>query len=68
LSGQDLSPYFTVTFYALAAGSLLYVIIALVAIYYTAIRRVQFALGVFFGISLMYITAMVLTLVSGIRS
>lgn len=68
LSGQDLPPSFTVAFYALAAGSLLYVITALVAMYYTATRRLQVALGVFFGISLMYITAMVLALISGIRS
>jgi ZIP family zinc transporter len=68
LSGQDLPPYFTVAFYALAAGSLLYVTIALVAMYYTATRRMQVALGVFFGISLMYITAMLLTLFGGVRS
>ena len=34
----------------------------------TATRRVQVAAGMFAGISLMYVTAMVLTLVSGVRS
>ncbi|BFU93571.1 MAG: putative Divalent metal cation permease, ZupT-like [Nitrospira sp.] len=68
LSGQGLSSYFTISFYALAAGSLFYVILSLTAISYTVTRRLQVALGVFLGISLMYITAMVLTLVSGIRT
>jgi ZIP family zinc transporter len=68
LSGQGLSPYFSIAFYTLAAGSLLYVILSLTAISYTATRRLQVACGVFAGISLMYVTAMVLTLVSGIRS
>lgn len=68
LSGQGLSPYFSIAFYTLAAGSLLYVILSLTAMSYTASRRLQVASGVFAGISLMYVTAMVLTLVSGIRS
>ncbi|MEX5212921.1 MAG: zinc transporter ZupT [Nitrospiraceae bacterium] len=68
LSGQDLSSYFSIAFYSIAAGSLLYVILSLTAIAYTATRRLQVASGIFFGISLMYITAMVLTRVSGIRS
>ena len=68
LSGQGLSPYFSIAFYTLAAGSLLYVILSLTAISYTATRRLQVACGVFAGISLMYVTAMVLTLVSGVRS
>ena len=68
LSGQGLSPYFSISFYTMAAGSLLYVILSLTAISYTATRRLQVACGVFAGISLMYVTAMVLTLVSGIRS
>ena len=68
LSGQGLSPYFSIAFYTLAAGSLLYVILSLTAISYTATRRLQVASGVFAGISLMYVTAMVLTLVSGVRS
>jgi ZIP family zinc transporter len=68
LSGRQLSDYSTVVCYTLAAGSLLYVIIALIAMSYTATRRLQVALGLFFGISIMYVTAMILTLVSGIRS
>jgi len=68
LSGQGLSSYFSISFYALAAGSLLYVILSLTAISYTASRRVQVALGIFGGIGLMYITAMLLTLFGGIRT
>ena len=68
LSGQGLSPYFSICFYTLAAGSLLYVILSLTAMSYTATRRLQVAVGMFVGISLMFITAMILTLVSGIRS
>ncbi len=68
LSGFNVSPYFSVICYTLAAGSLLYVVLSLTAITYTATRRVQAALGVFLGISLMYVTGMVLTLVSGAQS
>ena len=68
LSGHGVSPYFSICFYALAAGSLLYVVLSLTVISYTATRRVQVATGMFAGISLMYITAMVLALVSGVRS
>jgi len=68
LSGQGLSSYFTIGFYAFAAGSLLYVILSLTAMSYTATRRMQMASGIFLGISLMYLTAMILTLVSGIRT
>lgn len=68
LSGQGLSPYVSISFYTLAAGSLLYVILSLTSISYTATRRVQVALGIFGGISLMYITAMLLALFGGIRS
>ncbi len=68
LSGQGVSPYFSICFYTLAAGSLLYVVLSLTAMAYTATRRLQVALGLFIGISLMYITAMVLSLVTGIRS
>jgi ZIP family zinc transporter len=49
-------------------SGLLYVVLSLTAMSYTATRRIQMATGVFVGISLMFITAMVLTLVSGIRS
>jgi ZIP family zinc transporter len=68
MSGTNMSPYFSLTCYALAAGSLLYVIIALIAVYYTATRRLQVAYGLFFGISLMFITAMLLTLAGGTQS
>jgi zinc transporter, ZIP family len=68
LSGQGLSPYVSISFYTLAAGSLLYVILSLTSISYTATRRIQVALGIFGGISLMYITAMLLALFGGIRS
>jgi ZIP family zinc transporter len=68
LSGQGLSPYLSISFYTLAAGSLLYVILSLTAISYTTTRRLQGALGVFGGIGLMYITAMLLTLFGGIRT
>ncbi len=68
LSGQGLSPYFSIGFYSFAAGSLLYVVLSLTAMSYTATRRTQMASGLFCGIALMYVTAMVLTLVSGIRT
>ena len=68
LSGQGLSSYFTITCYSLAAGSLLYVLLSLIALSYTATRRLEMACGLFLGISLMYVTAMVLTLVGGLRT
>ena len=68
LSGQGISSYVSISFYTLAAGSLLYVILSLTSISYTATRRVQVALGIFGGIGLMYITAMLLALFGGIRS
>jgi ZIP family zinc transporter len=55
-------------FFALAAGSLLYVIFSLTTIFYTASRRVQSSFGVFTGISLMFLTAIILQMVTGIRS
>ena len=68
LSGQGLSPYLSISFYTLAAGSLLYVILSLTVISYTASRRVQVAVGIFGGLALMYITAMLLALLGGIRT
>ena len=68
ISGFAVSPYFTIIFFALAAGSLLYVILSLTTIFYTASRRVQCSWGVFTGISLMFVTAMILQIVSGIRT
>lgn len=68
ISGVVVSPYLSIIFYSLAAGSLLYVIFSLVTIFYTATRRMQTASGVFAGMSLMYVTAMLLTIVTGIKS
>jgi ZIP family zinc transporter len=68
LSGLALSPYLTILWYALAAGSLLYVVFALVAMTYTSTRKVHMAYGVVGGITLMFLTAMVLLLWGGIRS
>src|SRR5207249_1456594 len=68
ISGLAVSPYLSIIFYALAAGSLLYVIFSLVAIFYTATRKMQTATGVFAGLSLMYVTAMLLTIVTSIKS
>lgn len=62
------SPYLSVAFYSLASGSLLYVILSLVALSYTPERRPHTATGLFLGISLMYITGMVLTLVVGTKT
>jgi ZIP family zinc transporter len=68
ISGFTISPYLSIIFYALAAGSLLYVIFSLITIFYTATRRMQTASGVFAGVSLMYVTAMLLTILSGIKT
>src|SRR6266487_1953206 len=68
ISGGVVSPYLSITFYALAAGSLLYVVFSLITVFYTATRRMQTATGVFAGLSLMYVTAMLLTIVTGIKS
>lgn len=68
LSGQELSSYFTISFYTVAAGSLLYVILSLTALAYTATRRMSVAAGIFCGIALMYVTAMVLALAGGSRT
>lgn len=68
LSGLTVSPYLSLVWYALAAGSLLYVVFALVAMTYTSPRKVHMAYGVWTGIALMAMTAMFLTLVGGHRS
>ena len=68
LSGQDISFYFSIACYTLAAGSLLYVVLSLIPMAYTATRRVPVAFGVFSGISLMFLTAMIVALANGIRS
>lgn len=62
LSGGHMSPYLSLACYTFAAGSLLYVFVSLIALSYTATRRLQVALGIFLGIALMFITAMFLTL------
>jgi ZIP family zinc transporter len=61
ISGQATSPYLSLGCYTLAAGSLLYVIVALVSLSYTPTRRAQVAFGIFLGITLMFATAMLLT-------
>lgn len=68
LSSLTLSPSFSLVWYALAAGSLLYVVFTLVAMAGTGSRKVSLAWGVWTGIMLMFITAMLLTLVTGHRS
>lgn len=68
LSGFSLSPYLSLVWYALAAGSLLYVVFALVAMTYTSSGKIHMAYGVWAGIALMAMTAMFLRLVGGHRS
>ena len=65
LSGGATSPYLSLACYTLAAGSLLYVIVALISLSYTPSRRAQVAFGIFLGITLMFATAMLLTLGGG---
>ncbi len=61
LSGLIVSPYLSLVWYALAAGSLLYVVFALVAMTYTSSRKVHMAYGVWTGIALRALAAMFLT-------
>lgn len=65
ISGYGVSPYLSLTFYTLAAGSLLYVIVSLIALSYTTGRRLLTATSMFVGIGLMYTTGMVLSLLIG---
>ncbi|MBI4002435.1 MAG: zinc transporter ZupT [Nitrospira defluvii] len=65
ISGYGVSPYLSITFYTLAAGSLLYVIVSLVALSYTGEHRLHTAMGIFVGIGLMYTTGMILSLLIG---
>ena len=65
ISGYGVSPYLSLAFYTLAAGSLLYVIVSLVALSYTGEHRLQTATGMFVGIGLMYCTGMALSLLIG---
>jgi ZIP family zinc transporter len=68
ISGYGVSPYLSITFYTLAAGSLLYVIVSLIALSSTAERRLETAVGLFLGVSVMYVTAMTLSLLIGARA
>jgi ZIP family zinc transporter len=68
ISGYGVSPYLSVAFYTLAAGSLLYVIVSLVALSYTVEHRLQTATGMFIGIGLMYTTGMALSLLIGVKA
>lgn len=68
VSGQGLSSYWSIACYTMAAGSLLYVVLALTALSYSGARRWQMGVGVVMGIGLMYLTAMLLTLVGGVAS
>ena len=68
ISGYGIAPYLSLSFYALAAGSLLYVIVSLVALSYTAEHRLQTATGMFIGIGLMYTTGMALSLLIGAKA
>lgn len=68
ISGYGVSPYLSITFYTLAAGSLLYVIVSLIALSYTTGRRLHSAMGIFVGIGLMYCTGMALTLLIGAKT
>jgi hypothetical protein len=49
LSGFAVSPYLSLVWYALAAGSLLYVVFALVAMTSTSSRKIHMAYGVWTG-------------------
>jgi ZIP family zinc transporter len=68
LSGLALSPSFSLVWYALAAGSLLYVVFTLSTLAGGGSRKVPFVWGVWTGIVVMFTTAMLLTLVTGHRS
>ncbi|TKS60147.1 MAG: hypothetical protein EWM73_03197 [Nitrospira sp.] len=68
ISGYAVSPYLSVACYTLAAGSLLYVIVSLVALSYTGEHRLQTATGMFVGIGLMYTTGMALSLLIGAKA
>jgi ZIP family zinc transporter len=68
ISGYTASPFLSLSSYTLAAGSLLYVIVSLVAYSYTGDRRMQTATGLFSGMSFMYITALILTFLLGVSS
>lgn len=62
------TPYLSLAFYTLAAGSLLYVIVSLLALAYASVQRLHTAVGIFLGMSLMYVTGQLLMLMVGIRT
>ena len=64
-SAYALSPYFSLLSYTLAAGSLLYVIVSLVPLSYAGEHRLRAAGGIFTGFIFMYVTGMVLMLLTG---
>lgn len=66
ISGYGVSPYLSVAFYTLAAGSLLYAIISLVALAYTSAQGLHAAFGIFLGMSLAHLTGQLLTLLIGV--
>ena len=68
ISGYFLSPYLLITFYAIAAGSLLYVIAALLSHSQTSTLRLPLSIGLASGLSMMYLTGMMLALLLGVRS
>ena len=68
LSGLTVSPYLSLAWYALAAGSLLYVVFALVAMTYTSSREVRVGDGVGAGIGVVAMTAVFLPFVGGHRA
>ncbi|RMH06817.1 MAG: zinc transporter ZupT [Nitrospirae bacterium] len=68
ISGYLLSPYLFITFYAVAAGSLLYVITALLSHSQVSTLRLSLSIGLASGLSIMYLTGMMLALLLGFRS
>ncbi len=67
ISGFWVSPYLLIAFYSAAAGSLLYVLIALLGVSPSG-QRFQTATGITAGIIVMYVTGMFLALLLGFRS
>ncbi|RMH37684.1 MAG: zinc transporter ZupT [Nitrospirae bacterium] len=68
ISGYFLSPYVSIAFYTMAAGSLLYVIVSLSALPSATAHRLHTATGITAGICMMFITGMILALLVGFRS
>jgi ZIP family zinc transporter len=68
VSAHGVSSYLSVGFFTLAAGSLLYVIVSLIAHSSTIERRLQTATGLFVGICVMYLSGMALARMIGIQT